>query len=311
MIGVFAVACIGSLLVPIWLIHRATRDQQAIADAVLRVASGDLTTRVEARSGDPEIQRLASAVNTMVGRLGLLLSSQQRFVAHAAHELRAPLTIIEGPLALALRRPREPEEYREAIQDALGSARDLRALTEELLDFARAGAISGGPFEPTSVARAARGAVRYVLPDAERAGVSVDVSVPEADVPGRPKDLERLLRNLVENAVRHSPPGGRVRVEGAVRAGAVEIAVSDEGRGVALAERDRIFEPFFRGADARGTTGTGLGLAIVREIARAHGGDVQLDVEVSRGARFVVRLPLAAPASACPVPSAVPAPLRL
>jgi two-component system heavy metal sensor histidine kinase CusS len=294
MLIVFAVACVWSLLVPIWLIHRLTRDQEAIADVVLRVAAGDLKARVESRSADPEIQRLAGAVDTMIGRLGLLLSSQQRFVAHAAHELRAPITVVQGQLALALRRPRGEEEYREAIREALGSAGDLRALTEELLDFARAGAGSAGPFEPTSIARAAREAARYALADAERAGVTVDLSVDDALVPGRPQDLARLLRNLLENAVRHSPPGGRVLVESvAGRSGVVEIAVSDEGSGVPAAERERIFEPFFRGVAARGSAGAGLGLAIVREIARAHGGDVQLDAAGTRGARFVVRLPLA------------------
>jgi two-component system heavy metal sensor histidine kinase CusS len=310
MLVVFAVACVWSLLVPIWLIHRLTRDQEAIADVVLRVAAGDLRARVDSRSSDPEIQRLAGAVDTMIGRLGLLLSSQQRFVAHAAHELRAPITVVQGQLALALRRPRGEEEYREAIREALGSAGDLRALTDELLDFARAGAGSAGPFAPTSIARAARESARYVLADAERAGVTVDLSVGDALVPGRPEDLARLLRNLVENAVRHSPPGGRVLVEsGTGRAGIVEIAVSDEGSGVPLAERERIFEPFFRGVAARGSAGTGLGLAIVRAIARAHGGDIQLDAAATRGARFVVRLPLAELPAAELAPSGSVAPV--
>jgi two-component system OmpR family sensor kinase len=100
-------------------------------------------------------------------------------------------------------------------------------------------------------------------------------------------------------------------VDGALRAGAVEIAVSDEGRGVPPAERDRIFEPFFRGAAARGSAGTGLGLAIVREIARVHGGDVELDPSASVGARFVVRLPVAASAKDRAVPDALPAAIRL
>ncbi len=296
MISVFAVACVWSLLVPIWLIRRLTRDQQAIADTVLRVAAGDLEARVRTRSADPEIARLGNAVDTMIERLGLLLASQQRFVAHAAHELRSPLTLVHGQLALALRRPRRAEEYREAIGEALDSASHLRTLTEELLDFAKAGAGSAGPFEPTSVARAVRGAERFVRADAERAGVTLDLRLSDTLVPGRPDDLERLLRNLVENAVRHSPRGGKVLVEvSRVPGRAVQIAVSDEGPGVPEPEQCRLFEPFFRGKDARGTRGAGLGLAISREIARAHGGDVCLDPSTPKGARFVVRLPLPAP----------------
>jgi two-component system heavy metal sensor histidine kinase CusS len=304
MIGVFGIACVWSILVSVWLIHRLTRDQQAIADVVLRVAGGDLEARVRSRSSDPEIARLAASVDTMIERVGVLLSSQQRFVAHAAHELRSPLTLVQGQLALALRRPRGEAEYREAIGEALDAAAHLRALTEELLDFSRASAAAAGPFEPASLLQAARGAAGYVCADAERAGVTIELSVvpptpggepsivDDAIVPGRPADLERLLRNLVENAVRHSPRGGRVLVEVSPWRGAtVEVAVSDEGSGVPEPERERLFEPFFRGAAAQGSGGAGLGLAIVREIARAHGGDVELDPTPPHGARFVVRLP--------------------
>jgi two-component system OmpR family sensor kinase len=290
--GVFAVAVAWSWLVPAWLIRRLTRDQQAIADVVLRVADGDLKARVRSRSADPELNRLGGCVDTMIERLGLLLESQQRFVAHAAHELRSPLTVVHGQLALALRRPRSEDEYRGAIEEALEATTHLRALTEELLDLARAGASSAGPFQPTCLARVARSAARYVHGDAERASVTIDLRVEEAIVPGRATDLERLLRNLLENAVRHSPTRGRILVEAAAQGGVVEIAVADEGNGVPGPERPRLFEPFFRGADARGSSGAGLGLAITREIARAHGGDVYLDATVQRGARFVVRLPL-------------------
>ncbi len=314
--GVFAVAAVWSLLVPAWLIRRLTRDQQAIANVVLRVADGDLEARVRSRSADPEIVRLGGCVDTMIERLGLLLESQKRFVAHAAHELRSPITVVHGQLSLALRRPRKEEEYRLAIGEALDSAAQLRALTEELLDLASAGASSAGPFEPTSIALAAHCAERYVRADAERAQVTIDlraVQAPgvaaEALVSGRSGDIERLLRNLIENAVRHSPTGGRVLVEAEVRSGVVAVAVGDEGSGVPEPERARLFEPFFRGARARaeGGSGAGLGLAIVREIARAHGGDVHLDTAAPRGARFVVELPLLARAHADARPATHPA----
>src|SRR6185437_6705571 len=146
--------------------------------------------------------------------------------------------------------------------------------------------------------------------DAERAGVAIELRVEDALVPGRVADLERLFRNLVENAVRHSPPGGRVSLEGVFggRAGSVEIIVSDEGSGVPESDRGRLFEPFFRGTQPQGSGGAGLGLAIVREIARAHGGDVQLDPSAPSGARFVVRLPrwqepVREPACASPAPA--------
>jgi two-component system OmpR family sensor kinase len=151
MLSVFGIASLWSLLVPVWLIHRLTREQHAIESVVLRVAEGDLDARVRTRSSDPEIGRLATSVDSMIERLGLLIESQQRFLAHAAHELRSPLTLVHGQLALALRRPRGPDEYREAIGEALESTAHLCALTEELLDFARAVA------RPATSARAPSG----------------------------------------------------------------------------------------------------------------------------------------------------------
>ena len=115
---------------------------------------------------------------------------------------------------------------------------------------------------------------------------------------GHPNDLQRLVRNLVENAVRHSPPGGRVRVEAHPSQGDVHVVVSDEGPGIPSEVRERIFEPFFRCPAARAdASGAGLGLAIARGIARAHGGDLWVEqAENVAGARFVVRIPMPGPA---------------
>jgi signal transduction histidine kinase len=115
---------------------------------------------------------------------------------------------------------------------------------------------------------------------------------------GHAIDLERLLRNLLDNAVRHSPEGGRVRVEARSEGGTVHLSVLDDGPGVAPEERERVFEPFFRAASERTRDdGSGLGLAIVREIARVHGGDVSVEAGPDgRGARFRASLP-AAPAA--------------
>jgi two-component system heavy metal sensor histidine kinase CusS len=221
------------------------------------------------------------------------LASKNRFLAFAAHELRAPLTLVHGQLALALRRPRQVDEYRSAIGEALDAASHLRTLTEDLLDLERArGQV--GPVEPVVVARIVRLAARHVHATAQARLVSVELHTQPAFVLGRAPDVERLVRNLLENAVRHAPPGGRVVLEARARDGRVEIAVHDDGAGVAEADRGKLFEPFFRGAGAPEGEGAGLGLAIAREIARAHGGDVRLDEGAERGARFVIDLPGAA-----------------
>jgi two-component system, OmpR family, sensor kinase len=304
--GAFVLLGTAATALVVWAAVRAA-DHGHLAAAIAAFALGSLVVQVAfARARARDARRIEA--------LGLALAGQQRFVATAAHELRGPITVVCGQLALALRRPRGEQEYRDAIGEALASARELRAVAEDLLDLGRAGAAGEGPREPTSIASAARGAARLVRAEADGARVAIDLRIEDAIVAGAGGELVRMLRNLLENAVRHSPARGRVVVEAAAVGSFVEIAVEDEGHGVPQGERARIFEPFFRGARERAVEsgGAGLGLAIVRAIARAHGGDVHLDAAPCRlrGARFVVRLPLLSPGGSRPT-APVPADLAI
>jgi signal transduction histidine kinase len=132
-----------------------------------------------------------------------------------------------------------------------------------------------------------------VLGQARERAITFDVTGEDCAVIGSVGDLERLVRNLLENAVRHSPPGSRVSIAIAGQHERVTVVVSDEGSGIAEGEREKIFEPFYRGRGEteRSSDGAGLGLAIVRQIARAHGGDVVLaETTNGKGARFEVTL---------------------
>lgn len=231
----------------------------------------------------------------ITARLAASIEGQQQFIANAAHELRAPVTTLLGELSFALRRERDADAYRDAISEALASTRRLKELTGDLLALARVAA-ADLEREPVALADVARGAVRATRASAEERGVVLETDCNGCIVEGHAGDLERLVRNLVENAVRHSPRGGKVRVEARQEGEHASLRVSDEGPGVPPEVRDRIFEPFFRlAADRADHTGTGLGLAIGRSIARAHGGDLWLDDSPGeRGARFIARLPLSA-----------------
>jgi len=233
----------------------------------------------------------------MLERIDALVRSQQRFIAHAAHELRSPLTSLLGELSHALRRPRDADGYRTAIEEALAATRHLKLLTEDLLMLVRldAGLEHALPKEPLSTAALLRSAVRTVEAEAGERGVKVLAMEEDLLVEGNPLDLIRMLRNLLENAVRHSPPSGQVEATCRTREGCAEIVVRDEGPGVDPDDRERIFAPFYRGPreHADGLPGAGLGLAIAREIARAHGGERWLaEPQPSPGAAFIVRLPL-------------------
>jgi two-component system heavy metal sensor histidine kinase CusS len=288
------VSALWAALLTTWIVRRLTRGHELIAGVARHVAAGNLSARIDEGAVDEPMVQLVRDLNQMIDRLSALVSSQREFIAHAAHELRAPLTIVYGELSHSLRRPRDAEAYRQAIADALGSARQLKVLAEDLLTLARVD-VSGEPYERGDgvVARhLVENAVRTVMGEAAARGVVVTVDGDCRPIAARPSDLERLFRNLLENAVRHSPRGGVVGAALRDQPGAVVVTVSDQGSGIALTERDRIFEPFYRGSHdlADELPGAGLGLAIARKIARAHGGDVTL-AEQSVGARFVVRLP--------------------
>jgi two-component system, OmpR family, sensor kinase len=284
-----------------WVIRRLTDEHRRIASVVRRVADGDLTQRVAMSGTTGEVAQLASDIDEMIERLGLLLDSQKRFIAHASHEMRSPLSILYGELSHALRRPRTEDEYRAALIEAHDSARHLTALTDDLLALARLG--SGEP-RPTEAVRL-REAVERAIALARRANDEREVVVcgdgEDLIVEGRSADVERMIANLVINALHHSPPGSPVEVRLEREPGGATLRVADHGDGVDPTEREKIFEPFYRGTDVRASveSGTGLGLAIARETARSMGGDVFVSPEnrLTRGACFTVRLPLAGGAS--------------
>jgi two-component system OmpR family sensor kinase len=295
MLAASLVAVLWAAAVAYWMGGRLTRDHRAIAGVARSVARGDLTARVVVRSGDPEVAQLGRDVNEMVERLAELLGSQQRFIAHAAHELRSPLTAIYGELQQSIRKERDAEGYKKAIEMALITTRRLKHLADDLLTLARTKAEQVSKAAPIEAEEALAEAREDVAELARERGVAFSsewhAACSIADCNG---DARRLFRNLLENAVRHSPEGGTVKIEGAIESATIRVAVSDSGEGVDPSERDAVFEPFFRGKTARLSEGSGLGLGIAREIARAHGGEVTLEEPPPgmRGARFVARLPV-------------------
>ena len=293
---VAALLSIGCTVLVTWrVVRRLTRGHEEIAEAARKVAAGDLGARVALTAGDDEVVQLARDVDEMVRRLAILVEGQQRFVAHAAHELRTPLTALYGELQLALRRSRSAEEYRAAIEEALDSARRLKLLAEDLLALARIGSEREAPHTPVALDEVAKNAATWVAQEASRRRVDLTIDADGSMVLGHAIDLERLLRNLLDNAVRHCREGGNVRVQAKSEGDVVLLSVVDDGPGVPPEDRERIFDPFFRAAsERRRDDGSGLGLAIVREIARVHGGDVSVeDGPGDKSARFLATLPAA------------------
>lgn len=303
----FGVGCAWAALVTFFAATRLTRNYRVVEAVARRVAAGDASARVAFRSRDADLTQLAHDLNSMIERLVGLAAAQDRFVAHAAHELRTPLTALRIELEHALLTSREPAEYEAAVRGALDSGKRLSTLADDLLVVARARADKAHRAETTHLEHCIESAVRDVTPVAALREVHVRVEAAGTImVQGESRSVIRILRNLLENAVRFSPTGGEVTVHSEI-GDAIRVTVSDQGPGIPREHAERIFEPFERLARDDHHEGAGLGLSIARSLARSLGGDVLVDV-AAPGATFLVELPAAqAPSIEAPFAHAHPA----
>jgi hypothetical protein len=288
LVGVGAWLLAGAALHPV---ERLRREAAEISDR-------DTGRRLPVPRTQDEIAALAVTFNGLLARLQEALERERAFVADAGHELRTPLTILRGELELAARPGRTIESLRSAVGQAAEDTDRLIRIAEDLLLLARAE--SGQPFLDLQVvelhgllAAAARGAEILAAPRSETVTVRCPAGL---TVRADPDRLRQVVDNLLENATRHSPPGGRVEVEAtALPRGAVVVTVQDHGPGFPAEFLPHAFERFQR-ADAgrpRDSGGTGLGLAIAAAIVRAHGGHVTAANSPSGGAVVTVEFPRA------------------
>lgn len=257
------------------VVRRITRRLERLQQRVDQLGAGDLSARVEVRGND-EVAKLARSFNRAADQVERLVEAQRGILAGASHELRTPLTRIRMGMEL-LAGDAQSALYTRISQDI----RELDDLIEELLLASR---LSAGE------SLGSREAVELLALCAEEgARVGADVGGAPKTVQGDARTLRRMLRNLFENARRHGHGAAiEARVE-STDAGLARIVVCDAGPGVAQAERERIFTPFYRPPGVTGG-GSGLGLALVREIARRHGGDVRYSARQGGGSCFEVTI---------------------
>ena len=273
-----------------WLAALTLRPLRQVAHAVAARDPQSLSALPTAGLPD-ELAPLVQALNELLQRQGQALDAQRAFVADAAHELRSPLTALKLQLEL-LARAGEAQARAEAARSlGEGIARAGR-LVEQLLALARNE--PGAPPVPMTtvdLAEVARAALAASVPQALARGTVLDL---QADTPvpvqGDPAALEVLARNLVDNAVRYSPPGSRVEVQVRLEGGHPTLVVDDAGPGIPPEDRERVFDRFYRRDPAAGE-GSGLGLAIVRTVARRHGAAVALGDSALGGLRATVAFP--------------------
>jgi two-component system, OmpR family, sensor kinase len=280
-----------------WLISRSLAPVERMRKQVAGRAADDLSPLPDA--GLPlEVLPLVRELNLLFERVRRAFTAQQEFVADAAHELRSPLTALKLQ-AQALRRAHDDASREAAITRLNDGIERAIQLMAQLLVLAREDGDAGTAERPLRIdlQELARQAVADVLPHAQAKHIDIGLAsdTPPVWVSGQPEALHILLRNLLDNAVKYTPEGGRVDIALAAQDGTASLAVEDSGPGIPEAERERVFDRFYRTPDA-GAPGSGLGLAIVKAVAGRHGATVVLGRSGELGGlKAEVRFPAARP----------------
>jgi signal transduction histidine kinase len=276
-----------------WIVAgRALRPVHAITAAARRASEENLGERIALTGPDDELKELADTFDAMLGRLDAAFASQRRFVANASHELRTPLTVMRTAIDVTLAKPgRTPAQLEAMAVEVRHAADRAEALIEALLTLARSDR-GAGPTEPLDVAVLAEDALDAAAPAIRAHPVSVQASLEPAPALGDPVLVERLVTNLIDNAIRHNVPGGWVQVATGTRAGLAFIDVANGGPLIPAELGPSLFEPFLRLSDRAGSPdGTGLGLSIVRSVAVAHHGQATARPLPAGGLEVSVWLP--------------------
>jgi signal transduction histidine kinase len=290
--GIALVAMTGLSVLLGWaLAGRMLRPLQRITATAQRVSQDNLDERIGLEGPRDELKELADTFDGMLGRLSGAFASQRRFVANASHELRTPLTVIRTELEVTLA---DPNATTAELRSMAETVRDATLATERLIQALLTLARSEGGVErrdPVDLADAARLALGQAGSEAAARDIAMHPTLDPAPVRGDRRLLERLVGNLVENAVRHNRDGGTVEVRTSRLAGRSTVEVRNDGEVIPPEALGSLLEPFQRlDRGARGD-GVGLGLSIVRSVAEAHGGSVELRARPSGGLIVRVSLP--------------------
>lgn len=279
-----------------WLARQALTPVEVLSETAQKISEPSLLgTRLSLDAPYEEFRRLAQAFNTMMDRIQKVVDGQRRFVADAAHEIQTPLTALKGNLEVAFRKNRKANEYRDILISNLGAVERLINLCRSLITLAR---LAGQePFTSVQQTVPLQPLLQELIDElmalAQDRGITLTLDVePSLAVSANKEQLQRVFINLLDNALRHTSPGGVVAVHLRSDSDSTIIEVSDTGEGIDADHLPHIFERFYRvdSARSRESGGVGLGLAIVKEIVEAHDGKITVSSDPGKGTTFTIRL---------------------
>ena len=285
-----------------FLAGRALDPVNSVAATAQRITHSNLDMQIPLRRAGDELDRLIEAFNHMMTRLNCSFEQIRQFSTDVSHELRTPLTVVRGQLEVALFTAQTVDEYREAMADALEGVERLSNIVRALLLLSQAesGQLVLQKSQLDFVGLVRELTDQHQIP-AEAQGVKLSADLPaNCTICADRVQIERMVSNLLGNAIKYTPAGGRVKVQLRSDSDRVRLAVEDTGVGIAQDHLPHIFDRFYRVPSADPEKGLGLGLSFVAWIVKAHGGTVEVESERGKGTRFLVTLPGEQPVSALP-----------
>ncbi len=283
-----------------WMAGNALKPVEELRIAAHQIGISRLDRRLPLRGTRDELDGLAKTFNQVFARLEEAVGNMKQFTASISHELRTPLAALQGEAEVVLMRPQTPEEYRRVLTSQLEEFHKLNRLTNRLLELAMAEAgeiqLENRTFD---IAALLHSMCEQMEPIAASQHVSLEARWTEPiQLVGDPHWLERAILNLLDNAIKFTPEGGKVCAEATSQGNFVQVEISDTGTGIPQEALPHIYERFYRVDDSRSRQGVGLGLAIVKWIIEAHHGTIQVKSEVGAGSHFTILLPLTSKAHA-------------
>ena len=277
-----------------WLMaRRALRSVEEVTQTAIEISKGALDKRVPFKSRGEEIERLATTFNHMLDRINLLIRGMREMSDNIAHDLRSPLARIRGVAEMALTTSTTEEEHKAMAASMLEECDRLLGMINAMLDIAEAESGAGEiELEEVDLVMVVERACELFQAIAEENGVTIAADLPESClVYGETRKLQRIVANLLDNALKFTQPQGTVRVSLQADNGQVAISVSDTGIGISEDDLPHIFKRFYRCDNSRAQHGTGLGLSLVKAIAGSIGGSVNATSHLGEGSTFTVILP--------------------
>jgi len=275
-----------------WLLaRRATIDMQEVTETAEEISSGSYDRRVQVKGRYKEIERLSATFNSMLDRIQSLLHSMKEINDNIAHDLRSPLARIRGIAEMNLLKEKSIEDYKDMAASTIEECDTLIGMINAMLDITEAEAgVNGVEAEEFELVTLIREACELFRPITEEKKINLKTDLPESiTFKSDRKKMQRIVMNLLENAIKYTPADGTVAVSAAAQNGEVRIDFEDTGMGISETDLPHIFERFYRCDRSRSQSGVGLGLSLVKAYTESLNGTIQVESTLNQGSRFALR----------------------